>query len=241
MKIKNGKRILERTAASRFLAILLAAGMLLSACGDKADGGRDLRAEREQKEENKKEEAKPTEKEKPEEATPTEEPEPTEEEEPTEAPVLEETELMSFATQDVDGNEMTLGDLIRENDLTMINVWGTFCGPCIEEMPGLAECAEKYADRGFGIVGVTCDLTDWDGNLDPSAVADAKDIARDTGVKYPLIVETAEMSELFDTGYVPTTYFVDRAGNILTEAMIGSESKESWEQTIEGLLTQVGR
>ena len=237
------------------LCLLLVLTPVMSACGE--DSGRDLRSEREQKEEKKKDDAKPTKKEEPEEKdelrtepeeAPTEEPEPTEaadpteEAEPTEAPAVDETELMSYTTQDLDGNSMTLGDLIRNNDLTMLNIWGTFCGPCINEMPGLAACAEKYADRGFAIVGLTCDMLDWNGNVDPSVVADAKDIAASTGVKYPLVVETDQMMSIFDTGYVPTTYFVDKYGNILnTEPMIGSLSEAEWQTTIEGYLSQVGR
>lgn len=261
MKKKN---IRNRAIVSKLLCLLLAFAPVMGSCGE--DSGRDLRAEREEKEAKKKDDAEPTKKEEPEEKDdlrtepetteapekpePTEEPEaepteaadPTEEAEPTEAPAVDETELMSYATQDLDGNSMTLGDLIRKNDLTMLNIWGTFCGPCINEMPGLAACAEKYADRGFAIVGLTCDLLDWNGNVDPSVVADAKDIAASTGVKYPLVVETEEMMNSFDTGYVPTTYFVDKYGNILnTEPMIGSLSEAEWQKTIEGYLSQVGQ
>ena len=229
---------------------------LLAACG--SDGGSEKRGtleesgdeEVKEKEKDKDKEEKDSEKpgkeekvqeepvEEPAEEEPAEEPEPTEEPEPV---ALEETELMGYLTQDMNGKEMTLGDLVRENDLTMINIWGTFCGPCINEMPDLAEIAEEYADRGFGIVGLACDVTDWDGNLDPEMAQEAKDIAQSTGVKYPLAVETEEMAAVLDTGYVPTTYFVDRAGNILTEEIVGSQSKAEWEKTIEKLLKQVGR
>ena len=252
MKRKN---IRNQALLPGLLCLLLAVTPVLGACGD--DTGRDLRAEREQREDNK-ENAKPTKKEEPEDkeeprtepetTEAPEKPEPTEVPEPTEDPEPEiitgriEAELMSYATEDVDGNKMTLGDLIRKNDVTMLNVWGTFCGPCINEMPGLQACADKYADRGFGIVGLTCDLTDWDGNVDPSMIAEAKDIARSTGVKYPLVVETEDMMLLFDTGYVPTTFFVDSCGNILNdEPMIGSLSEAEWESTIETYLNQVGR
>ncbi len=262
----KGKNVRNGALLSKLLCLLLALAPVTAACGD--DTGRDLRTEREQKEEKKKEDSdkEPTKKEEPEEedeprtepevTEAADKPEPTEVAEPTEAPeatLAEEPEpqiitgsteaaLMSFTTQDVDGNQMTLGDLVRKNDLTMLNVWGTFCGPCINEMPGLQACADKYADRGFGIVGLTCDLTDWDGNVDPSMVAEAKDIARSTGVKYPLVVETEEMMEIFETGYVPTTFFVDKSGNILNaEPMIGSLSEAEWQKIIEGYLSQVGR
>ena len=246
-KIRNGALL------TKLLCLMLAATPVMTACGD--DTGRDLRAEREQKKED--DHKEPTKKAEPTEADdirtepettekpePTEEPEatPTEEPEPVIVTGQMEAELMSFVTEDVDGNSMTLGDLVRKNDLTMLNVWGTFCGPCINEMPGLQACAEKYADRGFGIVGLTCDLTDWDGNVDPSMIAEAKDIARSTGVKYPLVVETEEMMDIFETGYVPTTFFVDKYGNILNdEPMIGSLSEAEWQRTIEQYLSQVGQ
>ena len=71
----------------------------------------------------------------------------------------------TFSAKDLDGNEVTQ-EIFASNKLTMVNIWATFCGPCINEMPDLGELAAEYADKGVGIVGIPLDVTDEKGNID---------------------------------------------------------------------------
>lgn len=150
-------------------------------------------------------------------------------------------EFMSFEpVRDIYGNEADLGELIAENDLTMINVWGTFCGPCLSEMPDIEALYEKYEQRGFCVVGLTCDvLDDSDDSVQNSEMNDAKRIAEELNITYPLLAETSEMKEEIKTYAVPTTYFVNSSGEIQGEPLVGSRTGTEWESRISDLLDKV--
>ncbi len=144
--------------------------------------------------------------------------------------------LMDMTVRDLDGNEVELGSLISQNKVTMLNFWGTFCGPCIREMPGLGELEREYKDRGFEILGLTSDIVTQDGSLDQEAIRDARYIAEQTGVTYPLLVAGMDLIRYAELYAVPTTFFVDAEGTLLAEPVIGSQEKAVWEQTGKELL-----
>ncbi len=146
------------------------------------------------------------------------------------------TVYMDATLEDLDRNASKLGDIISENKITMLNVWGTFCGPCIEEMPALAEIEKEYKDKGFEIVGLTGDIV-MDGVVDESLVADAKSIVADTGVEYPVFIMSQDMIDALDLEFFPTTIFVDSQGNTL-KAVTGSKNKDDWMKMIDELLAE---
>jgi thiol-disulfide isomerase/thioredoxin len=142
--------------------------------------------------------------------------------------------------QDLEGNEVSLGELISGNKLTLLNIWGTFCGPCISEMPGLGDLARTYAGQGFGIVGLTCDILDARGNIQPEIVEDARDILDTTGVDYPILALSGELAEATELQYVPTTYLVDAAGHILRGPIVSAMPASEWETLILECLAEAG-
>ena len=73
--------------------------------------------------------------------------------------------LSDFSTTDLDGNAAD-ESIFAEYKLTMVNIWATFCGPCISEMPELGELASEYADKGMRVVGLVTDVMDSEGALD---------------------------------------------------------------------------
>ena len=89
--------------------------------------------------------------------------------------------------------------------LTMINFWEPWCGPCVSEMPDLEKLYQAYKDRGFLILGVYST---------PDMEEDVDAVLEQTGVTYPILHYT-EAFEAFDSGFVPTTIFVDGEGHIL--------------------------
>ena len=144
--------------------------------------------------------------------------------------------LMAAKLSDLNGNEVALGELISANKVTLINIWGTFCGPCIQEMPDLAQLAETYAGKGFGVVGLTCDILDGQGNIQAEIVEDAWDIMEAAGVEYPVLILSRTLEEATELMYVPTSYLVDSSGNILEGPLTGSASASVWEEMITGYL-----
>ena len=65
----------------------------------------------------------------------------------------------NFETVTLEGETVTQ-EIFAEADLNMVNIWGTFCGPCIREMPELGELSDEYADKGVQIIGMLTDVTD---------------------------------------------------------------------------------
>ncbi|MBQ5961069.1 MAG: TlpA family protein disulfide reductase [Firmicutes bacterium] len=134
-------------------------------------------------------------------------------------------EGLVFHTADRDGNVWDQS-VFMENSLTMINFWEPWCGPCVGEMPDLEKLAADYKDRGFVILGVysTADME-----------KDVDQVLDYTGVTYPILHYCVDFDQ-FQTGYVPTTVFVDAEGKVLGEPYIGSRSYKEWAGIVEDLL-----
>ena len=126
--------------------------------------------------------------------------------------------------------------------LTMINVWGTFCAPCIREMPELGEISIEYADRGFAVIGVPADITDKNGKVKTAEFDDALDIIETTQANYLHIVPSAGMisAKLGSIQSLPQTIFVDSQGRQVGEVYAGSKEKSEWIRIIDGLLEAMG-
>ena len=124
--------------------------------------------------------------------------------------------VFHFDTTDLDGNPVT-SDIIAQADLTVINVWGTFCGPCIGEMPALAAWDKELPDN-VQIIGIISDV------YVGGDTAAARNILSNTGVTFMnLLCNDSLIPLLSQSQYVPTTYFVDRDGNMVAEPIIGAD------------------
>ena len=159
---------------------------------------------------------------------------------PETAEITEENVLGDFSSTDIDGNPVDKS-VFADAKLTMVNIWGTFCAPCIEEMPDLADINREYADKGFQIVGLPMDLLGIDGALQDYKVEDAREIIETTGADYLHIMPNAELNaaKLSAVDAVPETIFVDSEGNQIGESYMGSRSKDSWTAIIDGLLEKM--
>ena len=145
--------------------------------------------------------------------------------------------MSEFTTQDLDGNAVTAQDAFSGYALTMVNVWGTFCGPCIREMPDLGELSDEYADRGVRIVGIVCDATGYGGVIDEDAMQAARDIVQETGADYLHLIPSPSLDHLLaQISAVPTTFFVDENGCQVGKAYAGSRDKEDWAAILEETL-----
>ncbi|MBQ7473866.1 MAG: TlpA family protein disulfide reductase [Oscillospiraceae bacterium] len=127
-----------------------------------------------------------------------------------------------FTTIAFDGTTVN-ESILSEASVTMINFFEPWCPPCIAELPELQKLYENYADKGFNLIGVY------------STVEGTADVLADAGVGYPVLLYVPPF-DVYQTGYVPTTVFLDAAGNQLGETVVGSRSYEEWEEIVKGLL-----
>lgn len=145
-----------------------------------------------------------------------------------------------FTTEDSDGNEVTQ-EVFSGYKLTMVNIWATFCSPCLREMPELGELNREYREKGFQVVGMPIDVTDQDGTVLEGQVNLVNEIAEKTGVDYPQLLPSRELvdAKLGSVTAVPETVFVDENGNQVGQPYRGARSKGEWIEIIDGLLASI--
>ena len=136
-----------------------------------------------------------------------------------------------FEAQDMEGNGVSQ-DVFSKSRLTMVNVWATYCNPCLKEMPSLGELAGEYDGADFQLIGVVSDVMEGQ-----EALGQAADLIEETGASYPhlLLNESLYFGLLADVTAVPTTFFIDQNGVVL-DVVVGAMDKEAWKEKIDGLL-----
>ncbi len=142
---------------------------------------------------------------------------------------------IAFEALDMEGNTVS-ANIFAETKLTMVNVWATYCNPCLREMPGLGELAGEYAPEEFRIVGVISDVME---GADQKTMDLAADLIEQTGAGYThlLLNESLYYALLTDVTAVPTTFFINEDGEIL-DIVIGSMEKSAWEEKVNALLEE---
>lgn len=126
----------------------------------------------------------------------------------------------AFETVDLAGNTVT-NEIFYGKDLTVVNLWGTYCNPCINEMPELAEWSESMPEN-MQLIGIVSDLNSAD---DAETLELAQEICEATGADvYTSLVAGDDFTELLNgiVG-VPTTFFVDRTGAFVGNPIVGAD------------------
>lgn len=139
---------------------------------------------------------------------------------------------VDFAGTDIEGNAVTSA-VFSQSKLTMVNVWATYCNPCLSEMPGLGELADEFDTEEFQIIGIISDVVEGDEQ------ELAEDLIEQTQADYThlLLNESIYNALLTDVAAVPTTFFIDENGTIL-DTVIGAMEKSAWEEKINALLEE---
>ena len=139
--------------------------------------------------------------------------------------------ILSFETTDIDGNPVNSADLFRDNQITMVNLWGSWCHNCVGEMSELAEIHSRLQEKGCGIVGV-----EWEQKPVESIAGEIHALLEEKGTNYPNVLMPPD-NEIFSlvSGY-PTTFFVDSEGVILTVPITGA-LVDRYESTVDQLLS----
>lgn len=137
---------------------------------------------------------------------------------PWQSESVDEGTKLSFETTDLDGNPVTSEELFADHKVTMINLWATWCGPCVNELAELEELNKEFAEKGCQIIGICTDA-----KAGGKAVDTAKSILAEKGVTYTNLMATDEILSAFSLMAYPTSYFVDSEGRILTEPVVGAD------------------
>lgn len=146
-----------------------------------------------------------------------------------------DTGFDSFVMTDFEGNEYT-EELFKGHKVTMINVWGTFCHNCIDEMPDLDEISKMFDEKDFQLIGLTGDLY-GPGELDQGKVDLAINIVENMGLTYPILIPSKGLQSgvVNNIHLYPTTIFFDENGKQL-KTVAGDKSKDEWIEEIKEIL-----
>ncbi|QUI23970.1 TlpA family protein disulfide reductase [Vallitalea pronyensis] len=139
---------------------------------------------------------------------------------------------LKFTLKNLEDEEIDSSEVFKENKVTMVNIWATFCGPCIREMPDLQKLHEELNEQGFGVFGIIGDTPDEDNE------AAAKKIIETKGVKFINVIpdETIKSSLIGSIAGYPTSLFVDSEGKIVGKIVTGSRTKEEYQEIIMELM-----
>ena len=135
-------------------------------------------------------------------------------------------DTISFDAIGFDGNKVNCADIFAKNELTMVNLWGTTCHWCIEEMPDVEKLKDDFAAKGCEIIGV---CQDGESKLDLATTQ-----LEASGVTYNNYYVDGYHNAVFNLQEYPTTYFVDKDGKIL--AIVVGADVEEYQKTVDSLL-----
>ena len=152
------------------------------------------------------------------------------------------TNVGKFETKGVDGKDYT-EKVFSDYDLTLVNVFTTWCSPCVNEIPELEKLYEEMKEKGVGVVGVVLDTVGDDAKQNEDTVKKAGVLQEKTKASYPFLVPDSTMmnGRLNGISAFPETFFVDKEGNIVGETYSGSHSLDEWKEIVEKELENVSK
>ena len=143
----------------------------------------------------------------------------------------------SFEGKDLDGNEVKSDELFSANAVTVVNFWFTTCNPCVGELSELDALNKKLAEKGGSLIGVNTFTLDGD----ETAISEAKVVLAKKGATYQNVYFDSDgEAGKFTTNIFayPTTYVVDRSGNIVGEPIVGAITEKKQAETLQKLIDQ---
>ena len=143
----------------------------------------------------------------------------------------------AFEGKDLDGNPVKSDELFSANAVTVVNFWFTTCNPCVGELSELDALNKELAKKGGALIGVNTFTLDGD----EAAISEAKDVLAKKGVTYQNVYFDSDgEAGKFTTNIFayPTTYVVDRSGNIVGEPIVGAITEKKQAETLQKLIEQ---
>ena len=143
----------------------------------------------------------------------------------------------AFEGKDLDGNTVKSDELFSGNAVTVVNFWFTTCNPCVGELAELDALNKELAEKGGALIGVNTFTLDGD----EAAISEAKDVLAKKGATYQNVYFDSDgEAGKFTTNIFayPTTYVVDRSGNIVGEPIVGAITEKKQAETLQKLIDQ---
>ena len=143
----------------------------------------------------------------------------------------------AFEGKDLDGNTVKSDELFSGNTVTVVNFWFTTCNPCVGELAELDALNKELAEKGGSLIGVNTFTLDGD----EAAISEAKDVLAKKGATYQNVYFDSDgEAGKFTTNIFayPTTYVVDRSGNIVGEPIVGAITEKKQAETLQKLIDQ---
>ena len=138
----------------------------------------------------------------------------------------------SFEGKDLDGNEVKSDELFSGNAVTVVNFWFTTCNPCVGELAELDALNKELAEKGGSLIGVNTFTLDGD----EAAISEAKDVLAKKGATYQNVYFDSDgEAGKFTTNIFayPTTYVVDRSGNIVGDPIVGAITEKKQAEALQ--------
>ena len=143
----------------------------------------------------------------------------------------------AFESKDLDGNTVKSDELFSGNTVTVVNFWFTTCNPCVGELAELDALNKELTEKGGSLIGVNTFTLDGD----EAAISEAKDVLAKKGATYQNVYFDSDgEAGKFTTNIFayPTTYVVDRSGNIVGEPIVGAITEKKQAETLQKLIEQ---
>ena len=143
----------------------------------------------------------------------------------------------AFEGKDLDGNTVKSDELFSGNAVTVVNFWFTTCNPCVGELSELDALNKELAKKGGALIGVNTFTLDGD----EAAISEAKDVLAKKDATYQNVYFDSDgEAGKFTTNIFayPTTYVVDRSGNIVGDPIVGAITEKKQAETLQKLIDQ---
>ena len=143
----------------------------------------------------------------------------------------------TFEGKDLDGNTVKSDELFSANAVTVVNFWFTTCNPCVGELAELDALNKELAEKGGALIGVNTFTLDGD----EAAISEAKDVLAKKGATYQNVYfnSDGEAGKFTENIFAyPTTYVVDRNGNIVGEPIVGAITEKNQAEKLQKLIDQ---
>lgn len=142
-------------------------------------------------------------------------------------PAQKKAGAQDFSVDLISGEPFQLSN--HKGEVVLLNIWATWCAPCIEEIPHFVDLYSTYKNKGLEILGVSVD------KQGPGVV---KPFIEKHKVNYPVVIDDGRIMDKYGpTMGIPTTYVIDKAGDLRYFA-VGALTKKELEPRIQKLLAE---
>lgn len=148
---------------------------------------------------------------------------------------LQAITALKFDTVDLEGNRVT-DEILQKADITMVNIWATWCPPCRAELPDIGIVEKKYREKSCQVIAICSDVTDED----DSALEEAKDIITNSECEFVVLRKNKSLDAIYyNIQAYPTTLFFDKNGNVVGNVIIGGRSEEEFAKALDEVLEAI--